>query len=89
MRVCTTFLYALAIVKLYGTTFGDNYFLRNIMMMMTVVVVVTTMIMIMMKTMTMMTTVAVGLPDLPYFPGAPVFRPLPPVSRTEAKISRI
>ena len=31
----------------------------------------------------------VGLPDLPYFPGAPVFRPLPPVSRTEAKISRI
>ena len=31
----------------------------------------------------------VGLPDLPYFPGAPVFRPLSPVSRTEAKISRI
>jgi len=28
-------------------------------------------------------------PDLPYFPEAPVFRPLPPVSRTEAKISRI
>ena len=55
-------------------------------MMTVVVVVVTTMIMIMMKTMT---TVAVGLPDLPYFPGAPVFRPLLPVSRTEAKISRI
>ena len=31
----------------------------------------------------------IGLPDLPYFPGAPVFRPLSPVSRTEAKISRI
>jgi len=31
----------------------------------------------------------VGLPGLPYFPGAPVFRPLSPVSRTEAKISRI
>ena len=30
-----------------------------------------------------------GLPDLPYFLGAPVFRPLSPVSRTEAKISRI
>ena len=33
--------------------------------------------------------IKVGLPDLPYFPGAPVFRPLSPVSRTEAKISRI
>ena len=33
--------------------------------------------------------IIVGLPDLPYFPGAPVFRPLSPVSRTEAKISRI
>ena len=31
----------------------------------------------------------VGLPDLPYFPGAPVFQPVSPVSRTEAKISRI
>ena len=30
-----------------------------------------------------------GLPDLPYFPEAPVFRLLSPVSRTEAKISRI
>jgi len=30
-----------------------------------------------------------GLPDLPYFPGALVFRPLSRVSRTEAKISRI
>jgi len=29
MRVCTTFLYALAIVKLYGTTFGDNFFLKK------------------------------------------------------------
>jgi len=23
-----------------------------------------------------------GLPDLPYFPGAPVFQPLSPISRT-------
>ena len=30
-----------------------------------------------------------GLPDLKYFSGAPVFRPPPPVSRTEAKISRV
>jgi len=29
------------------------------------------------------------VPDLPYFPRAPVFRPLSPVSRTEAKNSRI
>ena len=28
---------------------------------------------------------AVGLPDLRYFPGALVFRPLSPISRTEAK----
>jgi len=36
-----------------------------------------------------LTVTPVGLPDIPYFPGAPVFRPLSPVSWTEAKISRI